>query len=130
MGAGTCTPSYAENYENSDHGRQDALRMPYDVRRGRREQEIARRDQLRAEGREGEALGDDAGAALHPAYTDAGKKCTDAKQCKGGCVYPVKGGGKDPKHGTKVSGRCKADNDYGCFGWVKNGRLESITCVD
>lgn len=63
-------------------------------------------------------------------FRDAGKECTDNDQCEGACVYV-----NDGKHGqppfARVSGQCQAKNlQLGCFGEVKHGSVESITCFD
>lgn len=62
-------------------------------------------------------------------YADAGKPCSDKKQCQGQCRY--EGTGETPPAGTAVAGACQRTTDpCGCFGIVADGKLESMLCVD
>lgn len=62
-------------------------------------------------------------------YADAGKSCTDKKQCQGQCRY--EGEGEMPPAGTAVTGVCQRTSDpCGCFGIVADGKLQSMLCVD
>ena len=62
-------------------------------------------------------------------YSDAGKPCTDKKECQGQCRY--EGNGETPPPGTKVTGACQRTTDpCGCFGVVADGKLEAMLCVD
>jgi hypothetical protein len=59
-------------------------------------------------------------------YADAGKACTDKKQCFGQCRYA---GSAAP--GASVVGECQRTTDpCGCFGTVANGKFEGTLCVD
>lgn len=59
-------------------------------------------------------------------YADAGKPCTDKKQCIGQCRYA----GSAPP-GASVVGECQRTTDpCGCFGTVANGKFEGTLCVD
>ncbi len=58
---------------------------------------------------------------------DAGKPCTDSKQCERGCVYT----GPSPGVGDAVVGECRRDaGPCGCWSFVSNGKLRGGLCVD
>jgi hypothetical protein len=59
---------------------------------------------------------------------DAGRPCTDSKQCIRGCVFI----GEEPvQRDAAVVGQCRAtDNPCGCFILVENGRLGPSGCAD
>lgn len=61
-------------------------------------------------------------------FRDAGKSCTDKKDCTGKCLYV----GENPHVGaTGVTGRCEPDNDpCGCMAVIKGGRIVSNDCRD
>ncbi len=59
-------------------------------------------------------------------YKDAGKTCTDKKDCSGQCRYSGKAA-----PGSDVVGYCQRTTDpCGCFGTVADGKLEGTLCVD
>ena len=58
--------------------------------------------------------------------TDAGKLCTDGKQCEGSCDAP-----HDVKAGTVVSGTCSAEGGHmGCMNVVREGKASGMFCVN
>jgi hypothetical protein len=60
-------------------------------------------------------------------YADAGKPCTDAHQCLGGCEY----NGPRVAVGTNVTGTCKKDNySFGRRSRVIDGKFEGSSIVD
>ena len=60
-------------------------------------------------------------------FSDAGKTCTDKKDCQGQCRYS----GPSLPIGTTVVGQCQRTTDpCGCFATVANGKLEGALCVD
>lgn len=58
---------------------------------------------------------------------DAGKSCTDSKQCESACIL------QDPKikAGQPAVGQCHSTNMlFGCRAYVKDGIAEPTLCVD
>ncbi len=61
-------------------------------------------------------------------YADAGKPCTEAAQCQGGCVLE---GNAGVQPGAAVTGVCKADsNRFGCHTPVNGGKAGAALCID
>lgn len=59
-------------------------------------------------------------------YADAGKSCTDKRQCQGACIVE---GNLEPQSG--VTGQCqKTDRQFGCYAKVENGKTVGAICVD
>jgi hypothetical protein len=65
-------------------------------------------------------------------YADAGKVCSDKKDCFGRCLSEGRDDGLTLKVGTPISGRCEAEQStFGCYGVVDGGRLtEPYDCTD
>ena len=60
---------------------------------------------------------------------DAGKACTDAKECLGRCAIPSDQ--EAPDSGASSSGVCEAtDEHFGCTALVNDGKYEGTLCVD
>lgn len=59
-------------------------------------------------------------------YSDAGKACTQAGQCKGSCVV------RSYEASARVEGTCKANTSpFGCYGKIDaQGRVTPILCRD
>jgi hypothetical protein len=59
-------------------------------------------------------------------YRDGGKRCTDASECEGNCVYE----GEDPPP-PDPNGNCQRTSDpCGCWSLMMNGRVQPALCVD
>ncbi len=60
-------------------------------------------------------------------YSDSGKTCTDATDCKGRCLSTSKSAKKGM---TGQTGQCEADNArYGCRQPIKNGVIQGFWCM-
>jgi hypothetical protein len=63
-------------------------------------------------------------------YSDAGKRCTDSRKCKGKCLLNADSD-RPFRPGDFATGRCEVDNDpCGCKFEVVNGRVAGGQCVD
>jgi hypothetical protein len=61
-------------------------------------------------------------------YRDAGKACSDKKECEGQCRYQ---GSEQLAPGSPAKGVCQRDSDpCGCFAEVRDGKLQHALCVD
>jgi hypothetical protein len=59
-------------------------------------------------------------------YRDAGKRCSDKRDCMGQCLYE----GQDPPPPNAV-GSCQRTNDpCGCRAAIRDGRVQSTVCID
>ncbi len=62
-------------------------------------------------------------------YRDAGKRCTDKKDCTGECL--LLGAGPAPAPGTPTTGTCQETNDAcGCAARVAGGKVTGMDCLD
>lgn len=60
-------------------------------------------------------------------FADAGKACTDASQCEGGCIVT---GNIEPSS-APVTGQCqRAKVQFGCYAKVVGGKAVDAICVD
>lgn len=60
-------------------------------------------------------------------YPDAGKRCTDKRDCKGQCLYE----GPDPPPPSKAIGVCERTSDpCGCKALIHGGHVEPTLCAD
>lgn len=61
-------------------------------------------------------------------YADAGKVCTDSRDCQGDCrIEGVSG----IASGAAASGVCQASSDrFGCHARVENGKAGPTLCID
>lgn len=64
-------------------------------------------------------------------YSDAGKVCSDKRDCLGKCIgRPAAGSPGDHPTG-RVTGLCQADDRlFGCYSEIENGREVRAICVD
>ncbi len=59
--------------------------------------------------------------------TDAGKPCTDSKQCQVSCFTS----NPEALTGSKVEGQCHYSTEqFGCRTYVRNGVAEPTLCID
>lgn len=60
-------------------------------------------------------------------FRDAGKRCTDKKDCTGECLF--EGPGAPPK--SNVVGKCQRTSDpCGCRTTIAHGQIKDSICVD
>ena len=60
-------------------------------------------------------------------YRDAGKRCTDKRDCRGQCLYE----GPDPPPPSKAIGVCQRTSDpCGCKAFIHDGHVEPTLCAD
>ena len=72
------------------------------------------------------ATGPFGGTYCKVALPDAGRTCSDASDCVGGCVAPAKGASRVGLHGT-----CQAVNvTFGCTSYLRSGLVAETQCVD
>ena len=64
-------------------------------------------------------------------YADAGKVCSNDRDCQGRCLFDLDGSGPTPKVGDPLGGACEATNStFGCFTEVDEGKAKVSICVD
>lgn len=62
-------------------------------------------------------------------YADAGRVCTDIKDCLGGCILP--NAADYPRDASGLKGICKKANlQGGCATFLVGGRMEWTDCID
>lgn len=59
--------------------------------------------------------------------SDAGKNCTDSKQCQVACITSK----ENIQPGTQVTGQCHDSTyQFGCRTYVADGKAEATLCID